>query len=66
MFTGHHRLDVAGPYPQPAGQMHPEAQAVDQRAGGEDPVMAGQVPGEIGERVGRVGHDHQHRLRRPW
>ena len=63
MLADHHRLDVARPDPQPIGQVHSEAQAVDQGAGREHPVMAGQLAGEVGQRVRRIGDHHQHRPR---
>ncbi|MBV9060342.1 MAG: hypothetical protein JO309_09940 [Pseudonocardiales bacterium] len=47
-------LHVAGSHPQPAGEVDAEAQAVDERAGGEHPIMAGLGSGEVGQRIGRA------------
>jgi hypothetical protein len=52
VLADHHRLDIARPDPQPIGQLHPEAQAVDQGPGREHPVVAGEAAGEVGQRVG--------------
>jgi hypothetical protein len=64
MLADDERLDVAGPYAQPLGQVDAEAQAVDQGAGGTNPIMSCEPAGEAGQRVWRVGDHHQDRLRR--
>jgi hypothetical protein len=41
VLTDHERLHIAGAHVQMLGQVDPEAQAVDQRAGGEHLIVAG-------------------------
>ena len=43
--------------------MHAKAQAVEQRAGGENAFMTGQLTCQIGERIRRVGDDEQNGVR---
>ena len=44
--------------------MHAKAQAVEQRAGGENAFMTGQFACQVGKRIRRVGDDEQNGVRR--
>ena len=63
MFTENLRFDVRRSDLEFSGQMHAKAQAVEQGAGAENAVMAGELAGQKGERIGRVGDDEQHGIR---
>ena len=60
VFAYDERVDVAGTDPEPAGEVDPETQAVDEGAGREHAVVSHQFAGEVGKRIGRVGDHHDH------
>ena len=61
MLADDHRVDVHRPNSKPLGQVDAEAEAVEQRPRGEDAVVPSQLPGQVSERIGRVGDDQQDR-----
>src|ERR1700677_1499055 len=56
-------LDIYRRNIKPTAQMHPKAQSVEKGAGAENAIMPGQMTRQIGERIGRIGHDKQHSIR---
>jgi hypothetical protein len=54
VFTENRRFNVCRNYLEPLAQTHAKAQAVEQRAGGENVFMAGQLACQIGKRPASI------------
>ncbi|MGY3505189.1 hypothetical protein ACVWYJ_005808 [Bradyrhizobium sp. USDA 4471] len=66
MFSDHLRLNLVGIEVEMLCQMHAEAQAVEEGAGAQHAIMPRADARDIGERIGRIGHDQDDRVwRRP-
>ena len=57
------RLHIGGIDAEVRAQMHAKTQAVEERAGAEDALVAGNFPRDVGERIRRIADGDENGLR---
>jgi hypothetical protein len=63
VFAENLRIDIRRGDVEASAEVHPKTQTVEQGPGTEDAVVARQLPCQIGEWIGRIGHHEQHGIR---